>query len=173
MALRKKEYSETIRHSLSEEIRSLLEQHPLFQQASCVSLYHALPDEVQTVSILNRWYQSKQLALPLVQGDDLLLLQYEGPESVERGAFGIWEPKPTCRIIQPEQIDLLLVPGVAFDRQGNRLGRGRGFYDRLLRTIQAPKMGICFDFQLLPEIPTEPFDQPMDIILTDKRIITK
>ena len=95
MALRKKEYSETIRHSLSEEIRSLLEQHPLFQQASCVSLYHAVPDEVQTVSILNRWYESKQLALPLVQGDDLLLLQYDGPARVDRGALGICQTTPT------------------------------------------------------------------------------
>ncbi|MGM9759860.1 MAG: 5-formyltetrahydrofolate cyclo-ligase [Parabacteroides sp.] len=171
MASRKKEYSETTRLELSGRLLGRLEQHPLFQTAHTVALYHALPDEVQTASFIHQWYRQKRLILPLVQGEELLLLQYEGPDSVEKGAFGIWEPKADCRAVAPTEIDLLIVPGVAFDRKGNRLGRGRGFYDRLLTRISAPKIGICFNFQLLDAIPTEPFDQQMDWILTDHETI--
>ena len=73
---------------------------------------------------------------------------------------------------RPEsEIDLTIVPGVAFDRQHNRLGRGKGFYDRLLSTLDVPKIGICYDFQLKDQIPAEPFDRKMDLIITEKEIL--
>ena len=75
-------------------------------------------------------------------------------------------------IMLPEnEIDLIIVPGVAFDRQRNRLGRGKGFYDRLLSTLNVPKIGISYDFQLKDQIPVEPFDRKMDLIITEKEII--
>ena len=69
------------------------------------------------------------------------------------------------------QPDMLVVPGVAFDKDGNRLGRGKGFYDRLLQAETAFKVGFCFDFQLLPQIPVESFDMPMDAIVTNREVI--
>ena len=74
-------------------------------------------------------------------------------------------------VLPEEDIDLVIVPGVAFDRQHNRLGRGKGFYDRLLSTLSAPKIGICYSFQLKEHIPTEPFDKKMDLILTEKETL--
>lgn len=171
MALQKKKYSKSALCELSDAIMSHLEQCELFQNASCIALYHALPGEVQTAAFIDKWYQKKRLLLPLVDGDDLRMFQYEGPESVETGAFGILEPKADGTEVKPEAIDLMIVPGVAFDRNHNRMGRGRGFYDRLLSSVTSPKIGLCYEFQMVPEIPTEPFDIKMDYIVTEKGLI--
>jgi 5-formyltetrahydrofolate cyclo-ligase len=85
--------------------------------------------------------------------------------------FGVREPAANCPEIPPEKFDLILVPGVAFDWNGNRLGRGRGFYDRLLKQIRGVKCGVGFDFQLLGKIPTEPHDARMNFIVTPTRCV--
>ena len=105
-----------------------------------------------------------------MEGDDLRLLRYTGPDSLRKGAFGIWEPKADGEEAVEGAIDLIIVPGVAFDAQGHRLGRGRGFYDRLLSSLDTPKVGICFDFQLVPSVPVESFDHPMDHVITESGI---
>ena len=168
----KKQFSAEQLQKWSAQIMSKLEDTSLFHQAKCIALYHALRGEVQTVNFIEAWYRQKIVALPVVQGDDLLLLPYRGKESVRSGAFGIMEPIVTTESQTIESVvDLVVVPGVAFDRQRNRLGRGRGFYDRLLSTLDVPRIGICYDFQLKEQIPTEPFDKKMDMIITEKEII--
>jgi len=87
------------------------------------------------------------------------------------GKFGVREPAENCPEIPPEKFDLILAPGVAFDWNGNRLGRGRGFYDRLLKQIRGVKCGVGFDFQLLGKIPTEPHDARMNFIVTPTRCV--
>lgn len=156
----------------SEKIRKRLEETDLFQQASCLALYHAIPGEVQTAGMLEKWYPQKQLLLPLVEGDDLYLLPYQGRESLKPGAFGILEPVKPQRPVTKNEMDLIIVPGVAFDRQCNRMGRGKGYYDRLLSDSETPKIGICFGFQLFDSIPAEPFDQKMNLIITENEVIT-
>lgn len=170
MAARKSAFASTDLLDRSELILRRLEELPLFQTAKQVALYHALPGEVQTAAFIERWYGKKRLFLPLVVGDDLRLLRYSGSESLQKGAFGIWEPKPDGEEAEEGAIDLIIVPGVAFDRQCHRLGRGRGFYDRLLSALDAPKVGICFDFQLVASVPVEPFDRPMDHVVTEDGI---
>lgn len=156
----------------SEKILKRLEETELFRQASCIALYHAIPGEVQTAGILERWSDKKRLLLPLVVGDDLCFSPYRSDDTLTPGAFGILEPTETETAIPESAIDLIIVPGIAFDRQLNRMGRGKGYYDRLLATLQAPKIGICFHFQLQETIPIEPFDQKMDLIITEKEMIT-
>ena len=147
---------------LSDKIMNRLEQTELFQAASCIALYHAIAGEVQTAGFIEKWYRKKKLLLPLIVGDDLRLLLYEGPESLKPGPFGILEPKADGIEVPKNEIDLIIVPGVAFDKDKNRMGRGRGFYDRLLSTLNAPKVGICFGFQMIPQVPVEPLDKKMD-----------
>lgn len=172
MALLKKSYTKIILSDLSKRILEQLEETRLFRDASCIALYHALPGEVQTALFLEKWYQKKQLLLPLVTGNDLRLLPYRGPESVRTGAFGILEPVDTGNSVPENEVDLIIVPGVAFDRRLNRLGRGKGFYDRLLCTLNVPRIGICYDFQMKETIPTESFDKKMDLVITEKEILT-
>lgn len=87
------------------------------------------------------------------------------------GKFGVREPAASCAEIPLERFDLVLVPGMAFDLIGNRLGRGRGVYDRLLQSVSGVKCGVCYDLQLLENIPTEPHDAKVDFILTPAKSI--
>lgn len=153
----------------SKAILHRLEPLPLFAEAKVVLLYWSMADEVQTHDFVNKWYKDKVVLLPCVQGDDLVLRQYSGPDCMVAGEqFGIGEPQgPEWTDL--DNVDLIIVPGVAFDRLGNRMGRGRGFYDRLLKsTPNAVKVGVAFDFQLLDKIPVEPHDVPMDCVLSEQ-----
>lgn len=92
---------------------------------------------------------------------------------VVTGKFGIREPAASCVEIALDQFDLVLVPGMAFDLYGNRLGRGRGFYDRLLPSVSGVKCGVGYDFQLLEKIPVEPHDVKLSFILTPSRFVKR
>lgn len=128
-------------------------------------MYYSLKDEVQTHDFIDNWSNQKIILLPVVIKDDIELRLYTGKEHLAEGAFHIGEPIGEA-YTSYDSIDLVIVPGVAFDENGNRLGRGKGYYDRLLPHIKATKIGICFPFQLLKKIPTEPFDKKMDKIIT-------
>ena len=151
----------------SANILAALEAHPAFRAANTVLLYHSLNDEVDTHAFIQKWSSEKRILLPVVVGDDLELRIYTGPEDMSiSGIYGIAEP--TGEIFTDyAAIDFIVVPGVAFDAKGNRLGRGKGYYDRLLPRIpSAYKAGICFPFQLVEEVPAESFDIRMDTIIT-------
>ena len=152
------------------DVLSALEAHPRWQAAHTVLLYHSLPDEVDTHAFIRRWSARKRILLPVVKGDDLELRLYTGDDRLTEGAFHIDEPTGTA-FTDYAAIDLAVIPGVAFDRRGNRLGRGKGYYDRLLPRIPtAYKLGLCFPFQvlnqILNQIPAEAHDIPMDEVLT-------
>lgn len=152
----------------SQPIMQQVEQLTSFRNADTVLLYWSMDDEVYTHDFVKRWYQEKTLLLPCVDGDDLLLRQYTGPDSMQPGPqFGI--PEPVGPVFEAlEQVQMIVVPGVAFDHNKNRMGRGRGFYDRLLKsTPNAVKVGVAFSFQLFDTIPTEPFDVPMDEVISE------
>lgn len=163
----KKAVSPEERLFLSHMLIKRLEQHPRFISAGTVLLYHSLPDEVNTHELIRDWRERKRILLPVVKGNDLELKEYTGENALENGCYGISEPTG-CPFTALDQIDLAVIPGMAFDDEGNRLGRGRGFYDRLLArldTFGVYKIGLCFDFQFLPHIPSEPHDIAMDEIL--------
>lgn len=158
--------SSTTHQSQSAEILAALEAHPAFRAAHTVLLYHSLPDEVCTHDFIRKWSDKKQILLPVVIGDDLELRIYTGPEELATGSYGIEEPTGEL-FTDYTSIDFIAVPGVAFDRHGNRLGRGKGYYDRLLPHIpSAYKAGICFPFQIVEEVPADRFDIRMDEIIT-------
>jgi len=166
----KKRLDEQTKAETASAVFALLESCPEFQNAHKILVYHALPDELPTQDFLQQWADGKQLYLPRVNGEELDILLYS-PESLHKGAFNILEPDGNeCTDV--ETLDLIIVPAVAFDRRGNRLGRGKGFYDRLLQKAKCPKIGIAYHFQLLDEIPAEPHDIPMDKIITEEGIIS-
>lgn len=171
IALLKRSCGETTLLAHSKAIQKRLEETDVFRGASCVALYNAIAGEVQTMGLLERWYEKKQLLLPRVVGEDLSFSPYKGVEALKVGAFGIMEPDDLEAEVAAKDIDLVIVPGVAFDRGLNRLGRGGGYYDRWLSSLDVPTIGLCFDFQLMDAIPTEPFDKKMDMIITEKEII--
>lgn len=152
----------------SERIMSRVAELPAFRKADVVLLYWSMADEVQTHAFVEQWYRQKTLLLPCVDGDDLRLRRYTGPKCMVAGEqFGIGEPTgPEWTDL--DAVKLIVVPGVAFDNKLNRMGRGRGFYDRLLKsTPNAIKVGVAYDFQVLSEIPVEEFDVKMDLVVSE------
>lgn len=161
------------RELASESVFNRLESSAAFQLAEKILMYHALPDELETRNFLKKWNDQKKFFLPRVNGVNLEILPYD-ESRLEIGSFHIEEPKGDD-IYPVEEIELIIVPGVAFDRKGRRLGRGKGFYDRLLATTKATKIGVGYEFQIVDEIPSEAHDVPMDMVLTEHTtiIITK
>lgn len=148
---------------LSESICKQVLTHPKWSMARTVLLYASLPDEVHTERLITQAiHEKKQVLLPVVCGELLELKRYSSRQTI--GQYGISEPvgKP---FLHYEDIDLAIIPGMAFDPEGHRLGRGKGYYDRLLPHVQAYKIGICFPFQLLEQIPVESQDIAMDEVI--------
>jgi len=148
----------------SAAIWERMEQNDAFRKATDILIYWSMDDEVQTPAFIEKWSQSKRFYLPSIQGDDLIVKRYEG--TLQPGEqFGIPEPSGQ-QVTDLSPITLVIVPGRAFDAQGNRMGRGRGFYDRLLPQLpHALKAGVSFDCQKLPSVPTNDNDIKMDIVI--------
>lgn len=160
----KKQHSQEELRSQSERILQQLAVHPLYLQAEKVMLYASLPDEVQTLDFIEIWRHRKTIILPTVTGDDIIPVELAENVTFAEGDFHIPEPQNHP---YTGDIDLIIVPGMAFDTNGHRLGRGRGYYDRFLALHpQVYTIGLCFDFQLLPEVPSEPHDRIIDEIIT-------
>ncbi|MBD5176512.1 MAG: 5-formyltetrahydrofolate cyclo-ligase [Bacteroidales bacterium] len=156
--------SEAERISAAEEVFNRLEQTAAFLMADKVLMYHSLPDELSTHAFLKKWGSRKRFYLPRVNGVNLDILPYD-ESRLELGSFHIEEPTGNDTV-DADEIELIVVPAVAYDRRGNRLGRGKGFYDRLLSSARATKIGVGYEFQLVDEIPAESHDVPMDYVIT-------
>lgn len=161
--------SELERESAANEVFARLEATAAFQMADRILIYHSLPDELSTISFLKKWKDIKSFFLPRVNGVNLDILPYD-ESRLELGSFHIEEPQGEATV-DPSEIELIIVPAVAYDRSGNRLGRGKGFYDRLLASTKAHKIGVGYEFQLLDSLPAEPHDIPMDMVITQKSTI--
>jgi len=149
---------------ISGRIMQAVERMDEFVRSHDVALYWSLPDEVRTHAFAERWSASKRIWLPVMRGERLSLRRFTGRDALTAARFGILEPS-SRQEIAPEAVDLIVVPGMGFDARGNRLGRGKGFYDRLLAAEGALKVGVCFDFQFFDRIPVEPHDRPVDRVV--------
>ena len=161
----KRQYDRQELERLSLHAVNRLMEHTEFMAARTIMLYHSLPDEVSTRIILES-AMGKRILLPRVTGEGTMeLCEYNGPDDLQIGAFHIMEP---CGKVfdDYQSIDLAVIPGMAFDRNGNRLRRGKDYYDRFLPLIpQAYKIGICFGFQVVDEVPVSETDIRMDEVI--------
>ena len=151
----------------SAKIFDKLEQNPVFNNAKCILFYWSMPDEVQTHDFILKYAEIKQIILPSVQNSILVLKQFEGISGLKSGEkYGIQEPDGDD-FTDFDKIDLVIVPGIAFDKDNNRMGRGKAYYDGLLPKLKACKIAVCFEFQLIDVVPTDEHDIKMDEIITD------
>ncbi len=146
-----------------DRLRSLL------SAANTIVAYYSLDDEVYTHGLIDELLAyGKTVYLPRVVSDDkMVLCCYTGADSLSKGAFGIMEPIGGP-MPNDAHIDTVLVPGMAFDTEGHRLGRGKGYYDRFLTSLTRPLpqlIGVCFDFQKVDFVPTESFDVSVDVVV--------
>lgn len=157
------------RRSAAEEVFERLEKTAAFLLSNKIMMYHSLPDELDTHEFLKKWAGKKRFFLPRINGVNLEVLPYD-ESRLELGSFHIEEPTGN-EITNPEEIEMVVVPAVAYDRKGKRLGRGKGFYDRFLAQTKATKVGVGYEFQLVDELPAEDHDIPMDMVITQHTTI--
>ena len=168
--MEKKKVSLADKKLRSQNIWAKVETTPEFKNAKVVLMYWSMDDEVFTHDFVQKWAADKTILLPVVDGDDLKIKAFKGIENLDcDNQFGIGEPQGED-FDNTDSIDLIIVPGVAFDKNKNRMGRGRGYYDKLLSTSKAFKIGVGFDFQVLDIVPTEEFDIPMNRIVAESNI---
>ncbi|MDR0941383.1 MAG: 5-formyltetrahydrofolate cyclo-ligase [Bacteroidales bacterium] len=149
----------------SQQLFSAIEQLPEFQSAHTVLAFWSLPDEVDTHDFIEKWAGDKRMLLPVIVGKELRIKQYESSGTLVQASYNISEPTGDF-FTNYDEIDVIIVPGVAFDKQGNRLGRGKGYYDKLLPQLSGTKIGVCFPCQLVERIVPDRWDVQMDKILT-------
>lgn len=157
------------RISMSDSVFRQIESLPSFRESSVILLYWSMPEEVITHDVVVEWSRTKTILLPVVVGELLELRFFDGVENMRAGKFDILEP--VGKIFSSDSyssIDLCIVPGVAFDMQGHRMGHGCGYYDRLLPLVSAPKIGVAYPCQILQHIDSEPWDVMMDMVVVPR-----
>ncbi len=165
--LEKRKFSFEELKDLSRPIINKLLLHPKVVKTKRILMYFPLKDEVDTLgAILSLKQKGKEVFLPRIKENGRMeLAKFEGLDNLIEGAFGIMEP--TAKTLEDlGEIELAVIPGMAFDTNGNRLGRGKGYYDHLLKNMKKTyKIGLCFHFQKLPLIPHDFYDEKVDEVL--------
>ena len=154
----------------SKQIRRNLGKVEQYRKAHVVGCYHSTGSEVRTHEIMQEVLShGKVLALPRVEGDSLVFCEVKKFEDLEKGEFGIMEPKQYCQAVQ--KFDLIIVPAVAMTKDGHRLGYGMGFYDRFLADKKIPVVALAYSKSIAKSIPYDQNDVKVSIIVTEDGII--
>ncbi len=167
-----------LRREHSQLIQKKLLELEVFIRSVNVMAYVAFRNEVETMPIIRHCLsEDKRVIVPvsMPKTRELLLSELKDPErELIPGTFDVPEPAPEyIRPFPAEDLDLILVPGVAFDEKGFRLGYGAGYYDRFFERLprRVPSIGLAFEIQIIDRVPADPTDQPVDFVLTEKRLI--
>ena len=160
----------------SKQIQHLLMTHPYYMQAKVILFYVSYGKEVATHDLIKQALSTdKTVIVPVsnITNTTIIPSVLYNWDDLQPGSYHILEPRGKhIHPIAPRSIDLILLPGVGFDEMGNRMGHGKGFYDRFVPMVpQAKRIGLSFEFQIVDRIPIAPFDQKVNLIITEKRII--
>ena len=161
----------------SERACARLLSTPFFASAFCIMVYSPLPDEVDCTLIARECLRTgRTVCVPRIDWDEKELAPariFSWPQDLVPGRHGICEPAGDMPPVSVGTVELVVVPGLAFDRNRMRLGRGGGFYDRFLarNDLRATKAGLGFDIQLLSELPVEPHDSRLDIVVVETEVV--
>jgi 5-formyltetrahydrofolate cyclo-ligase len=156
----------------SEIIKKKLFSLPEFEKAKFVMFYASKPKEVATKSMIDKALRAgKRVALPRCTSKGTVVAKEirNRHTDLEKGTYGIREPRKHRRNVEPDKIDIVIVPGVAFDKKNRRIGRGKGYYDRFLESLprDAVKIGLAFDFQIVKNLPVDSHDIPVSKVITN------
>ena len=156
----------------SSKIMETLLSLDCVKKARCVMVFYSHKNEPNLLPLMHTLLEmGKKVALPYISDDDeLIAVDYCEDSLMKSNVFGIPEPVISGESEQAEP-DVVLVPGVAFDEAGNRIGYGLGYFDRYLKGSDARKIGICFDMQIVEHIEAQPYDVKMDMLVTESRVI--
>ncbi|RMD47596.1 MAG: 5-formyltetrahydrofolate cyclo-ligase [Aquificota bacterium] len=170
--LRNEFINKRLTYKLSEKESNIIVKKlinlPEIKKAKYILLYYPHKNEVNILPLF-QILKGKILLLPRTDSKDIFPVMVNSLENLKKGKFGILEPEGNP--VQIEKIDVVIVPAIAFDKKGHRLGYGKGYYDRFLKNFKGTKIGVAYDFQVVEEIPKEEHDIPVDLIITPSQII--
>jgi len=170
---KRRDCSAALCRELGLQIQTRFLQTELFRQAECLALYSPMHNEVETAEVARQGLLlGKRMVYPRVVGELLEFVEVCRPDQMTPGAFGIPEPCGS-QPVPFAAIDLLIIPGIAFDFAGHRLGYGKGFYDRVLAGCRpdAELVGFGYDFQVVERLPAEVHDRPLTVLVTETRLL--
>lgn len=168
ISAKKRELSEEQIDSYSRELTDKLLSHPAYQKCRTLYAYLSYNQEVRTDMIIQEALNSgRVVAVPRVEGDQMTFRRLNSLSDTLPGFHGIPEPREDAEIICDKEA-LVLMPGLAFDREGHRLGYGGGFYDRFLEEEPHPTIALCYGFQIVDEVPCEEYDLPVDYVIANR-----
>lgn len=167
-----RQMSDSEREMESINVCMQIQKTEAWEKAHTVLLYCAMRDEISLQKLIDSSYeQKKTVILPVVDGPSLLLRVYSPEHLAIQGPYPIEEPTADCPVFENlQQLDIAIIPGRAFSKEGNRLGRGKGYYDKLLPMINCPKWGAAFTCQIKQDIPSDEWDVKMDRVITGFRL---
>jgi methylenetetrahydrofolate dehydrogenase (NADP+)/methenyltetrahydrofolate cyclohydrolase len=160
--------------ALSTLIKKRLLSLPYLEKAEKIGIYYSKNNEVDTIKIIKKYLKSKEIYLPKIKNtNEMEFRKISSLKDLYPGKFNILEPSDKCPTISIEQLDLIIIPCIAVDPNGNRIGRGKGYFDRaLFQATTSLKICLAYEFQVLNKIIPEGHDQKIDLIITEKRIIS-
>ena len=162
--------TERYRNDASSKIFSNLEKNQLFESAEKVFIFVGFGSEITTLPFIKKWINKKQIFVPKINNKTMNLVHLTTIRDLEPGHFGILEPTSTT--YYNEEIDLVITPSIAFDKKGNRLGYGKGYYDKYFATSKhKTSIGLSYDKLLQEKIPTDKYDKKVDIIITEEKTL--
>jgi 5-formyltetrahydrofolate cyclo-ligase len=154
-----------------KQIQARLEKFPPFKKSKDFFTYLSHRGEVSTDSLIQKYFGKKKIVVPKLGERGICLFELQHPEKFEKGRFGIREAKICLAKKARNEINLALIPGIAFDTRGHRIGFGGGYFDRLLKKLRCTIIGLAYEFQMIDKVPAHAYDVPVDFIITEKRII--
>lgn len=154
----------------ADSVFDKIELLPEFQKSNNIFIYWSLPDELPTQAFIKKWCDKKKFFLPSIVENGIVLRHFITSDLMLKGLLGIMEPDSMMGF--EGEIDLGIIPGIAFDKHKNRLGRGKGYYDLFFSDNLSLKIGVCFDFQLFETIPILSHDVKMDKVVSPTLIIS-
>lgn len=168
---KRKNLSEITKSQWSEKILDKLRKEKDFLKAKNILFYLPIKGEVNLTKLTDYIKKDQKIYLPAIKNDEIVIKEFKSSSNLKEGKYLCLEPKHE-KISKEEILDLALIPGIAFDKKGNRIGFGKGYYDKLLKKINCLKIGIAYQFQILKKIPTEKHDQKVNKIITEQKIIS-
>ncbi len=155
------------------KIIETIESMQKFKDAQNVLFYIPIHGEIDLTELFNKYKETKSFILPRVvkKKNELTLYKINSFDDLEEGAFRISEPKTDLEQIEPDELNFIILPGIAYSLDGHRIGYGQGYFDRLLKKSDCLKIGVAYEFQIVDNIPGEDHDVPVDIVVTESRTI--
>ncbi len=175
--VKKKMFDFDISHKMAsdQKIRDNIYSLREYKMAETISSYVSKDEEVDTINIIAQSINLKKtVCVPLVIRHNSLLemRKVQSLDDLKVGCFNILQPKENTKIVNPKDIELFFIPGIAFSEKGERIGRGGGYFDRFLSECDGPKIGLSYEFQVFDSLPVQKHDIKMDIIVTEDRVIS-